>query len=62
MNNCEKCICTRVCGLKDKYKQYIKEMNELNAKWGDEIFRSNPNCPEFISKDGYSNKKIEKNS
>jgi hypothetical protein len=48
MCNCTNCIHVRVCGSKEKYKQYIKEFNELNKKW--ELFEKNPSCPEFTDK------------
>ena len=48
MCNCKECIHDRVCGLKEKYDQYIKEFNELNKKW--DLFKPNPNCPEFTDK------------
>lgn len=44
-SNCKECVYDRMCGSKEKYKQMIKEYNELNEKW--DIFESNPKCPEF---------------
>ena len=54
MSICKDCIHTRVCGLKGKYEDYIKEFNELNKKY--DIFEINPKCPEFHSRASEINK------
>lgn len=51
-SNCEECVYNRMCGSKEKYKQMIKEYNELNKKW--DIFKSNPPCPEFKDIDTFA--------
>lgn len=51
-SNCKECVYNRMCGSKEKYKQMIKEYNELNKKW--DIFKSNPPCPEFKDIDKFA--------
>lgn len=49
MNNlCKECIHTQVCGHKEKYQEYLKEMEQLKEKY--DIFENAPKC-QFYKKD-----------
>ena len=49
MNNlCKECIHTQVCGHKEKYEQYLNEIEELKVKY--DIFETAPKC-QFYKKD-----------